>query len=206
MTHEPQQLFEPWLSNDPLQVFDWQEVFGNENPVEADLGAGDGAFILEWASRYPEHNFVATERLLGRARKIAKRSLRRELVNLRTLRLESHYFLLRMCPEASLHTIHIMFPDPWPKRKHKIRRLIQPDFIQAAHKALRPGGLLRFSTDHEEYFHWTLELWEQEEKKGAWERLGEWDASSDPQSDFQGEFETEGRTTHRCAWRKVQSK
>ncbi|MFZ5807197.1 MAG: tRNA (guanosine(46)-N7)-methyltransferase TrmB [Verrucomicrobiota bacterium] len=197
---EKTMIFDFWLSNQNiLQVFDWQSVFNNSNPVEIDLGAGDGGFILAEAARRPEINFVAVERLLGRARKIAKRAVRENKQNVRVLRLESHYFLKWMCLPASIQAIHILFPDPWPKRKHHPRRLIQPDFIQSAHQALQPGGIARFTTDHADYFAWTCRLWNQAE---GWEILGEWDASQEPLSDFQKDFLNEGRLIYRASWKK----
>lgn len=191
----------PWLPNDDLlRVFNWREIFGNEHPVEVDLGAGDGGFVLAQAARRPETNYVAVERLLGRARKIAKRAVREGKHNLRVLRLESFYFLRWMCPPASLQAIHIMFPDPWPKRKHFPRRLIQPDFIETARRALVTGGMLKFTTDHADYFNWTRRLWQ--EAKG-WKDLGAWNAEEDPRSDFQKTFDSEGRATCRASWQKV---
>ncbi|MFH1066492.1 MAG: tRNA (guanosine(46)-N7)-methyltransferase TrmB [bacterium] len=192
--------FIPWLPNDDLlRVFDWREVFGNERPVEVDLGAGDGGFVLAQATRRPEINYVAVERLLGRARKIAKRAVREERTNLRVLRLESFYFLRWMCPPASLQTIHIMFPDPWPKRKHFARRLIQPDFIETARRALVADGAVKFTTDHTDYFEWTRRLWN---GASGWKALGAWDAEEEPRSDFQKTFDSEGRATCRAAWQK----
>jgi len=190
-----------WLPNDnPLLIFDWGEVFGNNHPVEVDLGAGDGSFAIGWVQQHPEINLVAVERLLGRARKIVKVSARLNLPNIRLLRLESSYFLQHMCPPESLNRIHIMFPDPWPKRRHHKNRLIQPEFIRIAYKTLVPGGEVRFSTDHQEYFDFACAQWHGE---NGWENLGPWNASSDPKSDFQISFEAEGKPTYRNAWRKV---
>lgn len=190
-----------WLPNENiLRVFDWREIFGNDHPVEVDLGAGDGSFAIGWVQLHPEINLVAVERLLGRARKIVKISDRLNLPNIRLLRLESSYFLQRMCQPESLSRIHIMFPDPWPKRRHHKNRLIQPEFIRIAHRALVMGGELRFSTDHQEYFQYACEQWLGEK---GWDNLGPWDASGDPCSDFQKGFEAEGRITYRNGWKKT---
>ncbi|MFQ3670446.1 MAG: tRNA (guanosine(46)-N7)-methyltransferase TrmB [Verrucomicrobiia bacterium] len=183
-----------------LQRLDWEKVFGNDHPVELELGAGDGGFILAWAARHPGVNFVAVERLLGRVRKIAKRAAARGLGNLRVLRLESSYVVERMCPPASVDRIHIMFPDPWPKRKHHKHRLIQPRFLAACQQALVPGGTVRLTTDHAEYFAAARTIWAGEP---GWEELGAWNACDDPPTDFQQMWEAEGRTTLRCEWRKA---
>jgi tRNA (guanine-N7-)-methyltransferase len=190
-----------WMKSDPFGgEVAWSDVFQNDQPVEMDLGAGDGGFIMEWAARHPEKNFVAVERLLGRARKIAKKSKARGLSNLRTLRLESGYVVRYLCPRESLDRIHIMFPDPWEKRKQRKFRLIQPWFLAACWRVVKPGGTIRFTTDHEEYFNFACEVW-----AGApgWRRLGPWDASGEPQSDFQRHFAVEGRKENRCAWERV---
>jgi tRNA (guanine-N7-)-methyltransferase len=194
-------VFDPWLANDDLlRVFNWREVFGNDHPVEIELGAGDGGFVLEYAKRHPGRNFVAIERLKGRIDKIAKRAVQRDLGNLRTLRLQSEYVMGYMCPPVTVSVIHVMFPDPWPKRRHFKFRLIQPEFLAKAHTALVHGGVIRFTTDHEGYFQWANRVWY---SAPGWKNIGEWDASGDPKSDFQQQFEAEGRPSHRCQWMKV---
>lgn len=194
-------LSKAWLPNDQLmERFDWQALFGNAQPVEIELGAGDGGFLLDYAALHPEINFVATERLLGRATKIAKRIVRRELKNVRVLRLESFYFMQWMCPPASVVRVHIMFPDPWPKRRHFKNRLIQKEFLETLHRTLQSNGEVRFTTDHAEYFAWTCRVWA--EAGSMFEKLGAWDATADPKTDFERHFMEEGREFHRCAWVK----
>ncbi|MCX6934889.1 MAG: tRNA (guanosine(46)-N7)-methyltransferase TrmB, partial [Verrucomicrobia bacterium] len=96
----------------------WGEVFGRTAPLEVYLGAGDGVYAEARAQREPERDFVAVERLLGRATKIAKKAVRNGLTNLRVLRLESWYFIKNLCPPGSLDAITLRYPDPWPKRRH----------------------------------------------------------------------------------------
>lgn len=190
-----------WLSTEHiLERFDWVKIFGNDHPLEIELGAGDGGFILNYAELHPEINFVATERLLGRATKIAKRSVRRQLTGVRVLRLESAYFMKWMCPLKSVSKIHIMFPDPWPKRRHHKNRMIQKEFLETIHETLIPGGEVRFTTDHLEYFESACRVWAEVEH--LYERRGEWDTSADPKTDFEQHFMEEGRNFHRCAWVK----
>ena len=86
--------FDPWLSSQRLfPPYVWSEVFGRTAPLELDLGAGDGVYVEARARREPERDFIAVERLLGRATKIAKKARRGDLTNLRVLRLESGYFV-----------------------------------------------------------------------------------------------------------------
>ena len=179
---------------------DWRAIFGNDAPVELDLGAGDGGFALVYAAQHPEINLLAVERLLGRVRKIEKRAARAGLKNLRVLRLELGYTVRHLLPPGSISVAHILFPDPWPKRRHWPRRLVQPDFVRDLARALRPGGELRFTTDHAHYFE-TAQAAVKE--AGVLAESPLWDWKDDPKTDFQRTFEAEGRPIWRARWRKA---
>lgn len=184
---------------DLCRRFDWREIFGNDRPVELDLGAGDGGFAIAYAQQHPEINLLAVERLLGRVRKIEKRAARAGLENVRVLRLEFGYTVRHLLPPGSIAIAHILFPDPWPKRRHWDRRLVQSDFVRDLAVALRPGGEFRFTTDHADYFE-TAQAAVAE--ANALERAPEWDWSLDPKTDFQQGFDAEGRATYRARWIK----
>ena len=157
---QPAVLSEATLMIQPSIVdrLDFRSVFGTERPVEVELGAGDGSFLIEYAARKPERNFLGVERLLGRLRKIDRKARRRGLDNVRALRLEAAYVVEWMIPMASVYAIHVYFPDPWPKRRHWRRRLINLTFAAVAWKALRPGGILYLRTDHPGYFDQMMEV------------------------------------------------
>ena len=121
-------------------------------PLEVDVGAGEGSFLLAIAQRHPERNFLGIERLLGRVRKICRRAERFGLENVRVLRLENSYAVRYMLPPRSVSKFHVSFPDPWPKRRHWRRRLIQPEFLDAIAAALVTSGELRIKTDDAPYF------------------------------------------------------
>ena len=147
--------FDPWLSSQRLfPPYVWPEVFGRTAPVELDLGAGDGVYVEARARREPERDFVAVERLLGRATKIAKKAVRGGLPNLRVLRLESAYFLKHLCPPGSVDVITLRYPDPRPKRRHHGNRILTREFAGDAARACRKGGRLQLTTDDKEYFEW----------------------------------------------------
>lgn len=128
------------------------EMFPSALPLEVELGSGDGSFLAQWAEAHPERNFLGVERLLGRLRKLDRKGQRRGLRNLQLVRIEASYFLGYMLPPASVRALHIYFPDPWPKRKHRRHRLIQEPFLAIAARALEPDGIVYLRTDDEDYF------------------------------------------------------
>lgn len=171
------------------------EIFPDERPLEIDLGCGDGSFLLDMAAQFPERSFLAVERLMGRVRKVCKRAAKARLENVRVLRLESRYTVEWLLPAASVSRLHLLCPDPWPKAKHHRRRLVQPEFLAAIHKALTPEGEFLFMSDHPEYFEWTQEHVAQ---SGIFDVLP-WheDDFFYPKTDFQRQWEAEGKSMHR---------
>ena len=168
-----------------------EDIFENGAPLEVDLGSGDGSYTLALAEHFPERNFLAVERLLGRVQKTCRGAKERALDNLKVLRLESAYTAEWLLPRNSVSRLHLICPDPWPKAKHHRRRLIQQEFLETVHKLLLPGGVFVFKTDHEEYFEWA------EEELALYPKLevtafpeGEFD----PKSDFQLQWEAEGKS------------
>ena len=133
---------------------DLAEVFGNDRPVEVEIGAGKGTFLVARAAARPEVNFLGLERARAYARYAADRCRRRKLANVRVVSVDAaNVFGMCLAAEAMIR-VHIYFPDPWPKRRHHRRRLIQPSFLAAVARTLRPGGQLIIITDHMDYFLW----------------------------------------------------
>ena len=127
-------------------------LFPQPQPLEVELGSGDGSFIARFAQSQPAHNFLGVERLLGRLRKIDRKGMRAGLANLRLIRIEASYLLEYLLPEQSVCALHIYFPDPWPKRKHRKNRLINERFPELAKRILQPRGIVFLRTDDEDYF------------------------------------------------------
>lgn len=127
-------------------------LFSQPAPLEVDIGSGPGRFLLAMARKFPDHNFLGIERLVGRVRKTCEAALRLDLCNVRILRLESAYAVRHLLPSDSVSTFHVAFPDPWPKRKHWPRRLFNAEFLAAVTAALQTGGELRIKTDDAVYF------------------------------------------------------
>ena len=169
-------------------------------PLEVDLGCGDGSFLIEMARRFPERRFLGVERLLGRVRKVCRKISRESLANARVLRLESRYAVEWLLPHDSVSRLHVLCPDPWPKLKHHRRRILQPEFLQAVHQVLVPGGELLFMTDHEGYHEWARERFD------AFPGFepAPWDDGDFfyPETDFQRLWESLGKSMHRIRCRK----
>jgi tRNA (guanine-N7-)-methyltransferase len=131
---------------------DLARLFPKPQPIEIELGSGDGTFLVNLAAQCPGHNFIGVERLLGRLHKLDRKGRRAGLKNLRAVRIESSYFLQYLLPARSVAAVHIYFPDPWPKRKHRRHRLVNEGFPALTHQALTPGGTVFLRTDDEDYF------------------------------------------------------
>lgn len=127
-------------------------LFGNDHPVEMEIGMGKGTFITEQAKLHPENNYLGLEYARWFWRYSSDRLRRNKCDNCRTFRAEAHFFVREFVPDASISVLHIYHPDPWPKKRHHKRRLIQPAFLEHVQRILVPGGLLRVVTDHKEYF------------------------------------------------------
>jgi len=145
----PRFLLAPAVITEPLP---FDTIFPPDAPLEVDVGAGKGRFLLARARANPDVCYVAIERMLGRVRKIDGKLVREGLTNVRIIRLEACYALQYLFPRKRLRTVYIHFPDPWPKRRHHKRRLFSPEFLDVLHDRLMPGGTVQVATDHLDYF------------------------------------------------------
>jgi tRNA (guanine-N7-)-methyltransferase len=190
-----------FIPADYFRRFTLDEVFPHpERPFEVDVGCGDGKFLLEMAAQFPERNFLGIERLGGRVAKICRKVARRGLSNVRVLRLESSYALGWLLPLESATRLHLLFPDPWPKKRHAHHRFVQPDNLGAIHQALKPEGEFLFKTDHEPYF---IEATEVLDGSPLFTRI-DWLEAEEfyPQTDFEGIWLREGKTIGAARYRK----
>ena len=136
-----------------LQVarLDLVQLFWRNAPLHVDLGCGDGSFLCEMAQQFPTSNFLGIERLTKRVEKVRRNA--EKLENVRLLRAETLFALRYLLPESSAETFHLLFPDPWPKRRHQFRRIFTRDFLDAIAVGLKQHGVLRVATDQFDYFH-----------------------------------------------------
>ena len=136
-----------------LQVarLDVAELFGRSAPLHVDLGCGDGSFLCEMAQQFPKRSFLGIERLTKRVEKVRRRA--EKIENLRVLRADTLFAVRYLLPESSVEAFYLLFPDPWPKRRHQFRRIFSRDFLDAIAAALEKHGVLRVATDQLDYFH-----------------------------------------------------
>lgn len=182
-----------------IQPLDFSALFDQNSKVHLDLGAGDGGFTAAMAERYPEINFLGVERLKGRAIKIAKKSIRASLPNLKVLRLETSYLMQWLVPAESLTSVHLLCPDPWPKRKHQHFRILQPNFISHVVKALKEEGIFHFATDHDDYFETGTAYLNQNSSLSL---LGASPWGELPPTDFEKQWVAQGKSVHHVFYQK----
>ena len=120
-----------------------------------EIGFGDGAHLAWQAEQNPDCGFIGAEPFLLGVAKLLRHIDDEKLSNIRIFDDDIRY-LLPFIPKASLHHIIILHPDPWPRKKHHKRRLIQPDFIDRLHHLLVDGGRLTIGTDCPNYMQWIL--------------------------------------------------
>ena len=131
--------------------FDAVAEFGRRAPLEVEIGSGKARFLIEAASRQPAHDFLGVELSLAYFRICRDRLGRAGLANTRIVRADGRRFVETALPPDSVRAVHIYFPDPWPKKRQKKRRLLDGVFLEILAAKLEPGGHVRIATDHADY-------------------------------------------------------
>jgi tRNA (guanine-N7-)-methyltransferase len=140
------------------QLLDFGSVFGRSAPTFLEIGCGMGETTAHIAAAHPEHNYLGIEVHGPGVGSLLKQIAERELSNLRVIQHDAVEVLRDMIPADSLAGIHVYFPDPWPKKRHHKRRLLQTPFVHQLAMRLQPGGYLHCATDWEEYAQQMLEV------------------------------------------------
>lgn len=174
-------------------------MFPRPQPLEVELGCGDASFLAEYAARHPDRDFIGVERLLGRIRKLDRKGQRARLTNLRGVRIESAYFLEYLLPRNVTTALHIYFPDPWPKLKHRRHRLINDGFPALAWHTLVPRGVIYLRTDDEDYFQQMQRVFAAERRFRPIETPAE---LLEVRTDFEQGFNARGIPTLRAAYER----
>jgi len=194
--------FSPVVELSPeLQIarLDLVQLFGRNAPLHVDLGCGDGSFICEMARQFPKRNFLGIERLTKRVLKVRRRA---EMIeNVRVICADTLFAVRYLLPEASVGAFYLLFPDPWPKRRHQFRRVFTRDFLDAIAVALEQEGILRVATDQLDYFRQIERL------SRAHLQFQVVPASPDesvlPLTRFEGKFRDQGAPIYRLTLRKT---
>ena len=180
-------------------VLDLESQFGNSHPVELELGIGKGRFLLDAALQHPEVNYIGVEQAAKYLRLAHARALRRGCINLRLVHGDAREFVEFFLAGASVRAVHVYFPDPWPKKRHHKRRLLDDAFLAEAERVLQPGGRLWLATDHDGYFESILEVLDRfrdvlEPVEAAWEGVS---------TNYEDKFVGQGKAIHRRVLERV---
>jgi tRNA (guanine-N7-)-methyltransferase len=179
---------------------DLDALFSNSQPLEIELGCGDSSFLTEFARRNPNRNFIGVERLLGRLRKLDRKTRLAMIQNLCSVQIESSYFLEYLLPSKTASSLHVYFPDPWPKKKHRRHRLINHEFPNLARNALVHGGCVYLRTDDLDYFEQMMNVFA---ACVAFQTINTPPELMGVLTDFEQHFNAQGIPTLHAAYQKI---
>jgi tRNA (guanine-N7-)-methyltransferase len=184
----------------------WRELFSADRPVEIEVGSGKGLFLANAAARRPDRSFVGLEVSRKYAREAAARIAKAGLTNVKLMRGDARIFFDRPVPPASVETIHVYFPDPWWKRRHRKRRIFNDWFVDRVIVSLVRGGELRLATDVSEYYESIIKLIARRAELIAvdFPEPGEPIAGeADYLTNFERKYRIEGRSIYRACYQKT---
>ncbi|MGQ7245642.1 tRNA (guanosine(46)-N7)-methyltransferase TrmB [Salinicola sp. V024] len=137
---------------------DLEQLFGRRAPCVVEIGFGMGKSLVEQAETHPETDFIGIEVHAPGVGKLLDEADKRGLTNLRVYREDALAVLADCLPEASIDTLQLFFPDPWPKKKHHKRRIVQLPFVELVRSRLQLGGKLHMATDWQAYAEFMAEV------------------------------------------------
>jgi len=181
----------------------WPAVFGNDHPVEVEIGSGKGLFLTNAATANPDRNYFGIELARKYARRAAERVAKRSLDNVRVLPGDALLFMHKYVPDASLDAVHVYFPDPWWKARHRKRRVFAEPLVLDMERTLKPGGDLHVVTDVEEYFGVIRSLMATHRRFEAQPEVlpGDPEHDLDYLTNFERKYRIEGRPIYRSHYR-----
>lgn len=144
----------PWFIaiHDLPDEIPWSEFWGNDQPVELDVGCGRGLFLFNASLNNPQTNYLGLELDFKEGRRSAKRLKKREAANARVAGGDAAIVLRKHIQPATVDAVHVYFPDPWWRKKHRRRRIFTDAFVDLCSRVLKPGGHLHSWTDVPDYF------------------------------------------------------
>ncbi len=189
----------------PGPPVDWRKLFGNDHPVEIEVGFGKGLFLLQQGQARPHTNFLGIEIERKYTLFTASRIARRELSNVKLACTDARWFLKERVAEASVFAIHVYFPDPWWKQRHKKRKLFTKEFVTWCARALRTHGRLHFVSDVQEYFNESIALLQEVQALHALTDDGSMTKLREGEflTNFERKYRLEGRPIYRAIHEKT---
>jgi tRNA (guanine-N7-)-methyltransferase len=186
------------LAHETSRISSWADFFGASRPVEIEVGFGKGLFLLEQGRSRPETNFLGIEIERKWVMFAAARLVRAGLANVRLVCTDARWFLQASVRDRSVQAVHVYFPDPWWKQRHRKRKLLTAEFAAECARVLVPGGLLHFATDVQAYFEETVNMLAEQRllTPAPDATLG----SEQGITHFERKYRQEGRTIYRMSW------
>jgi len=185
--------------------WDTAGLFGRSAPLEIEVGSGKGLFMRTAAEARPDTDFLGIEVARKYAAFAAAGLAKRELTNGKMVAGDGLRIFSELLPDESLQAVHVYFPDPWWKARHKKRRVLTEPFLRDVYRTLKPDGSLHFWTDVQEYFETTLDLLEELALFEGPIQVPE--AEPEHDLDYRTHFERRkrqlGEAIHRSEFRKV---
>jgi tRNA (guanine-N7-)-methyltransferase len=183
----------------PGPLLEWPHLFGNDHPVEIEVGCGKGLFLLTQSQARPQVNFLGVEIERKYALFTAARLAKRALPNVRIACSDARWLFQERITPASASAVHVYFPDPWWKNRHRKRRLFTAEFVGSIDRVLQPGGKLHFTSDVQVYFEESLQL------VAAMRSLQPApvpEVEADGMTNFERKYRIEGRPIYRAVFEK----
>lgn len=188
---------------------DWSMIFGRSGPVEMEIGCGKGLFLSRASAGHPEVNWLGVERSSEHLRRAIDRAVKARVENVRFVKAGAEDLLRSWLPDASLRAVHILYPDPWPKKRHHKRRLLGlqqgPATVRHLARVVEPGGHLAIATDHTGYAEVIMQVMRGAEGFEREETFYSQSLFADgelPLTEFERKYRLEGRLRHRFSWRR----
>ncbi|MFM7318523.1 MAG: tRNA (guanosine(46)-N7)-methyltransferase TrmB [bacterium] len=184
----------------------FQDIFGNDQPVEIEVGSGKALFLRQATQARPQHNFLGIEIIRKYARHGADRLKNINASNVKILPGDALRFLKKV-PDQSVSTVHIYYPDPWWKRKHHKRRVFTTDFVTDVQRILKPGGQFLIATDVGDYYEHVLMLMSEFKlfQTLPSEELNQPSHDLDYLTNFERKFRKQGKPVYRVSYQLVSS-
>lgn len=143
-----------YMVTEESKIVDWNQVFNNDNPLIVEIGCGNGHYLTNQANKFTLINFIGIEMKKNRVVRCRQKEVRDNLNNIRWINSEAFLAIDKLFSDKTIDRFYMLFPDPWPKRRHHKKRLFNDKFLDLIFKKMKNDADFIFLTDHEGYFKW----------------------------------------------------